>query len=118
MTTKDRLLTKLRTLNERELTFFTDTADGFATEISFGQLLYAMQTQKMKKADLKLLERIFEAEINGTLPAQLKSQRLPDLAKEGYVEAVCRTLPGRFPVRVKGWVLTELGRYTYCSSCG
>lgn len=76
----------------------------------------------MKKADLKLLGRVFEAEFNAAMTgaphvAQIKSQRMRELEKEGYVAEKTITLPGRFPVKVTGWELTELGRMTYCASC-
>ncbi len=68
-------------------------------------------------ADFELLGRVFEAEIAGQLLAQIRNKRLHALAEKGWVEEMTMILPGRFPVRVKGWVLTELGRYTYCASC-
>lgn len=72
--------------------------------------------------DLKLLERVFTGEIEAAmkghaLPVQIKSKRMLVLESEGYVEEVTVTLPGRFPVRVTGWVLTVRGNYAYCSSC-
>jgi hypothetical protein len=76
----------------------------------------------MKAKDLKLLERVFEAEINGALSgaprcAQIKSKRMIFLQHEGYVQETTVTLPGRFPIKVTGWELTEFGRLTYCMSC-
>ena len=72
----------------------------------------------MEKSDLKLLERIFAAEINNALPYQGKPKRYRELEEEGYVEHVTVTLPGRFPVQISGWVLTHKGRYAYCNECG
>lgn len=72
----------------------------------------------MTKADLRILERLFDAEIVGLLPAQLRSKRLAQLRTDGYVEEMTVTFPGRFPIMVTGWCLTHLGRYVYCESCG
>jgi hypothetical protein len=72
----------------------------------------------MTKAELKVLERVFTAEIDGALPAQFKSKLLPEMEKAGYVVQIEETLGGRFPVKIKGWALTELGRMTHCASCG
>jgi hypothetical protein len=71
----------------------------------------------MTKQDLKILERIFTAEIRNALPCQIASKRLPQLKAEGMIAPYKRTLPGRFPVHVEGWALTELGRYTFCQHC-
>lgn len=71
----------------------------------------------MTRTDLKLLERIFDAEISNRLPAQIRSKHLPRLEKEGYVSRMEIVLGGGLPVTVKGWALTELGRMTYCESC-
>jgi hypothetical protein len=73
----------------------------------------------MKKADLKILERIFSLEIEGRLPAQFKSKHLARLQEEGMVEPMTRTF-GRDAlglIQASGWALTELGRLTYCESC-
>jgi len=74
----------------------------------------------MTKADLKLLERIFDAEINNRLPFQSKSKRFEQLERDGMVATMSRIIGAgeRFPVTVKGWQLTHAGRITYCESCG
>jgi hypothetical protein len=77
----------------------------------------------MKAADLKLLERVFDAEIKSAMTpglppvAQIKSKRMLVLQEEGLVREMTVTLPGRFPVKVTGWVLTERGRMIYCTNC-
>lgn len=71
----------------------------------------------MTKVDLNILERIFQAEIENRLPAQLKSKHLDRMWREGFVYPLTITLPGPFPVNVKGWALTERGRVAYCESC-
>lgn len=69
------------------------------------------------RAQLKVLERLFADEINEKFPSQFKSKHLAVLESEGYVRQVETTLPGRFPVKVKGWALTVKGHFTYCQSC-
>lgn len=77
---------------------------------------------EMTKRDMKLLEKVFSAEIESALGAspthvfQSKSKRMEVLEQEGCVRRVTRTLPGRFAVTISGWELTELGRMTYCFS--
>lgn len=69
-------------------------------------------------AELKVLERIFAAEINGRLPAQFKSKWLPGLQERGMVQPMERKIGGGvFTVLVSGWALTHLGRMTYCATC-
>lgn len=80
----------------------------------------------MNKADLRILERIFEDDVQAAiwnttrhLPAQLatgQDRRAEELERQGYVRRVEVTLPGRLPVVVKGWQLTALGHMTYCMS--
>ncbi len=71
----------------------------------------------MKRGELAVLEKIFTCEINNRLPAQLKSKFLPALEEDGCVVQVEAVLPGRFPVKIHGWCLTERGRILYCESC-
>lgn len=77
----------------------------------------------MTKRDLKMLERLFYAEVRAALSAsglpmvQTKSKQMERLKAEGYVQEMTATLGGRFPITVTGWTLTEFGRFTYCMSC-
>jgi hypothetical protein len=72
----------------------------------------------MTKPELKILERIFAAEISNLLPAQLKESKiLLELEADGYVRRSTKVLGGRFPVTIKGWELTLLGNLAYCTSC-
>lgn len=76
----------------------------------------------MTKKDILLLEKVFSAEIASALGQsfthifQSKSKRMEVLEQEGCVRRVTQTLPGRFPITISGWELTELGRMTYCFS--
>ncbi len=70
----------------------------------------------MTKAKLNLLEKLFGAEIEDRVPLASKNKLFTALEAEGMVEQAERTLgKDRFgQIKVSGWVLTELGRYTYC----
>jgi hypothetical protein len=71
------------------------------------------------KAEMKMLERAFAAEIEDRLPFQSRSDIAHRLAKEGYLQPMTiEHQADRFgPITVKGWQLTHLGRLTYCASC-
>ncbi len=70
----------------------------------------------MTKKDFKLLERVFEREIAGHL-LQSGSREYERLETEGMVDFKNIVLGGRFPVTIKGWVLTHRGRIVYCQEC-
>lgn len=76
------------------------------------------------KRELKMLERIFAAEIDhalreSTVPFcfQSNSKLISAMAEKQLVEEVKYTLGGRFPMTITGWQLTERGRITYCATC-
>lgn len=74
---------------------------------------------KISKTKLRLLERIFEWEIIGVHPYQSKDKRYLDLKRDGLVVEVERTFGTSPPLQltVRGWALTPLGHYIYCSNC-
>lgn len=55
-------------------------------------------------------------EIRGGI-LQGKSKRIDALVESGHLEPFTEVLGGRFPVTVKGYVLTHLGRLEYCVTC-
>lgn len=71
------------------------------------------------KSDLRVLEKVFEAEINGRLPYQSKSKKMVELESKGLVEPMTRTFgQDRFgTITASGWCLSDLGRFEYCDSC-
>ena len=74
--------------------------------------------EHLTKRDFELLGRIFMAEIQNLLPAQIGgSKAVGSLQERGYIAPYEKTLPGRFPVTVRGWALTDTGRFTYCLNC-
>lgn len=74
--------------------------------------------EKLNKRNFELLGRVFQAEIENQLPAQIgKSKAVTALHDRGYIAPFEITLAGRFPVTVRGWLLTEAGRITYCANC-
>lgn len=79
-------------------------------------------TREMNKHELDILERAFAAEIEAavnktSLPLyQTKSKLADSLVDRQFLKRATITLPGRFPVEVTGYALTEAGRLTYCFS--
>jgi hypothetical protein len=74
--------------------------------------------EKLTKRDFELLQRVFKAEIENRLPAQIGGSKAVALLQErGYIEPLTRTLSGPFPVTIHGWVLTHAGRFIYCQNC-
>jgi hypothetical protein len=74
-----------------------------------------METQmRLAKSQLAMLEKVFEAEINGRLPFQTKAKTATELVESGHLEHGEEMIHG---VRVEGYWLTELGRMIYCQSC-
>ena len=74
----------------------------------------------MNKAELKLLELAFAAQLP---PGKIRliqprpSKTLRSLVDRDYLTPATVTLPGRFPVTVTGYELTLLGHMAYCHSC-
>ncbi len=79
----------------------------------------------MNKKELALLEMAFAAEIDGALSKnpvmqimQTESKLAAKLVTDGMlVNKSMRTGGNPWPCTVDGYVLTELGRLTYCMSC-
>lgn len=77
-----------------------------------------MSFPTMNKTELQLLEKVWEAEINGALSSgihlfQTKSKLAAKLADEGYLNFTHTKFQG---VKITGYELTHLGRLTYCAS--
>jgi len=72
-------------------------------------------------AELKMLEKLFAAEVSGTLPFQTRAAMIKRLHAHGLVQPMKTTIPADkgcpFPVTIKGWQLTHAGRLMYCASC-
>lgn len=73
----------------------------------------------MKKTELAILEKSFNAEINAAFCAhgihlfQTKSKVAQKLAEEGYLNFTSLDFQG---CTISGYELTHAGRLTYCSS--
>lgn len=73
----------------------------------------------MKKTELQILEKAFEAEVSAALSGhgihlfQTKSKVAKKLAEEGYLHFTEIDFQG---MTISGYELTHLGRLTYCSS--
>lgn len=71
----------------------------------------------MTKAELRALERVFVAEINGLLPFQSKAKIYRKLEEDGLIQSMTRKYgTGIFAANIVGYQLTHAGRYMYCSS--
>lgn len=69
----------------------------------------------MTKAKLKILERIFAAEIHGPFYQQSRTGKLfKELVGDGMIHSTSLTICG---VYCKGWSLTTGGHITFCQSC-
>jgi spermidine synthase len=78
----------------------------------------------MNKRELNLLERAYNAEIEGALNKtgvyvmQTKSKLADKLVKEGFLNRIEQVFNagwhGALQVRVDGYVLTDAGRLFYC----
>lgn len=77
----------------------------------------------MNKVELTLLEKAFEAEIAEALGEggfgmiQSKSKVVQKMVEDELLQPCEKVLQGRFPVTLKGYRLTHLGRMMYCSTC-
>lgn len=84
-----------------------------------------MADDRISKAELKMLERMFEAEIESALSKskmpycfQSKSKIMGKLQAKGLVESIEFTIgSGPLAVSVEGYVLTASGHLTYRMSC-
>ena len=75
----------------------------------------------LNKAELKLLERAFAAQLppNAIQVIQpRKSKALDRLLELEYLKEATVTLPGNFPVAIQGYELTLMGNMAYCLCCG
>lgn len=70
----------------------------------------------MTKTKFNALEKVFAAEIAGRMH-QSRAKVFSDLATSRDVDSVSQTLPGRFPVKITGCMLTHRGRMTFCEEC-
>lgn len=75
----------------------------------------------ISKQQLRILEKVFLAEIEDRLPCQFMRKSQVDVVKalvrQNLIAPMTITIPGRFPVEVSGYQLTHAGRFLYCSQC-
>lgn len=71
-------------------------------------------TNELNKAELKILEEAFWAEVENRLPFQTKSKLASDLRDRGFLQDD-KIVRGTLTVR--GYCLTHAGRIVYCASC-
>lgn len=83
----------------------------------------------LRKPVLRILEKMFEIEIELARTNALHSVKLPPIYQskaailqtmedDGLIKWHEETLPGHtFRVTVRGWLLTHKGRQAYCEAC-
>ena len=74
----------------------------------------------MTRRQHAMLERAFAAEVDGALRGgpglyQTRSIEARKLAEAGYLVEETVRLGDRFPVTIRGYGLTHLGRWIYCA---
>lgn len=79
---------------------------------------------KLNKTQLAFLGKLMHAEVIASLnPSRLHvvqghGKVVEGLKDKDMIRETTVTLRGRFPVKITGWEMTELGRMTFCMSCG
>ena len=75
----------------------------------------------MNKKKLSILEAVFRDEISSALDSpvfpglyQANNKAVRELAADGYLQETTEKWRG---ITFKGYVLTHLGRMTYCETC-
>ena len=77
----------------------------------------------MNKREFAMLEKAFEAEVNGALSRsglsmiQTTSKTAEKLVADGLLKRADRLIGGIHPVQVSGFELTHAGRLLYCAMC-
>lgn len=76
----------------------------------------------MTKKEKELLERAFAQEVDAALTGgphviQTRSKLAKKLVDDGLLREFEITLLGGLPVTIKGYELTEVGRFVYCTTC-
>ena len=61
---------------------------------------------------MKMLEKVWWAEVQGRLPFQSKSRQIKSLEAKGLIERMTVYISG---CTVEGWQPTHSGRYHYCT---
>lgn len=74
------------------------------------------------KAIMTALGKVFAAEVDGgindnPMPFQSKARIYTQLVEAGLLRNAAVKLPGRFPVIVRGFMLTPKGHFLYCANC-
>jgi hypothetical protein len=76
---------------------------------------------KLKKKELEYLGKVFESSELDGFPFQSKNKIMKTLEEKGMIEFCEKILPPdkqcRFPMSIKGWMLTLRGHITFCESC-
>lgn len=76
----------------------------------------------MNKKTLRLLEKAFDSEVHAALSGgvnliQSRTKWAKQMVADGLLAEKTINIGGRFPMKIQGFELTELGRMTYCMNC-
>ena len=78
----------------------------------------------MTKKEIDFLEKCFEAEMASAMGSRVSAlvQSKPNntvnvLVAKGMIHCAEEVLPGRFPMKIVGYLLTPLDHLTYCEQC-
>jgi hypothetical protein len=76
----------------------------------------------MHKRELALLGEAYGAEIRSAITGEIhvfqsRSKVAKKLCADGLFEEKTLIINGRFPVKITGYQLTELGRMKFCMAC-
>lgn len=77
----------------------------------------------MNKRELALLEKAYEAEIEGAIAGgipvmQTRSKLAAKLVADGLLRETEHTIKAwPFPTTIRGYELTQAGRLLYCANC-
>jgi hypothetical protein len=74
------------------------------------------------KAIMTALGKVFATEVDGAInddamPFQSKARIYTQLVEAGLLRNAAVLLSGRFPVVVRGFMLTPKGHFLYCANC-
>lgn len=78
----------------------------------------------MNKAKFKILEKAFAASVDAAISEdpcfeliQSKSKYVQELIDEGLLVYSHAVLPGKLPVKISGYAITERGIFEYSQHC-
>lgn len=83
------------------------------------------EVDRITSAEMKMLEKMFTREIDSAMAKskippifQSKAKIMQKMVSKGLIDSWDYPLGGgRFPVMIRGYMLTHYGRMIYCANC-